>query len=230
MNKVLGIVPARKGSKGVKNKNSLIVNGKPLIQYTLESALKSKIDKLVVSTNCVDIQKMSIDLGVHSPFIRPEHLSTDKALTIDVVKHCIDYYKERGEDFDVIMLLQPTCPLRSSGIINQAINKLSSETDLDSVVSVVDVQGNHPFRMKRIENDKLINYIDLGFEDMRPRQELPTVYIRSGTIYAIRTDALLKYNGLVGQSVFPLIEKHDETINIDTHNDLELFINKLNEL
>jgi len=230
MNKILGIIPARKGSKGVKNKNSLIINGKPLIEYTINSALKSKIDKIVVSTNCSKIQKISIDLGVSSPFLRPEHLATDNALTIDVVKHCLDYYKNIGEDFDIVMLLQPTCPLRSSEMINKAIDKLSSSEDIDSVVSVVDVEGNHPFRMKRIENNKLVNYIDLGFEDMRPRQELPKVYIRSGSIYAIKVDALLKYNGLVGSSVYPLIEESDLAINIDTYHDLHLFENKINNL
>ena len=84
--------------------------------------------------------------------------------------------------------------------------------------------------MKRIENDKLVNYIDLGYEDMRPRQQLPKVYIRSGSIYAIRTNALLKLNGLVGKSVYPIVEKNEDSINIDTAYDLHLFKYKLGDL
>jgi CMP-N,N'-diacetyllegionaminic acid synthase len=230
MSKVLGIVPARKGSKGVKNKNKLIINGKPLIEYTINSALKSKIDKLVVSTDCVDIRNISLNLGADSPFLRPKELSLDHSLTIDVVKHCLSFYQSLGEHYDTIILLQPTCPLRTFELINAAIEKLDSDPTIDSVVSVVDVEGNHPFRMKRIENDKLVNYIDLGYEDMRPRQQLPKVYIRSGSIYAIRTNALLKLNGLVGKSVYPIVEKNEDSINIDTSYDLHLFKYKLGDL
>ena len=230
MSKVLGIVPARKGSKGVKNKNKLIINGKPLIEYTINSALKSKIDKLVVSTDCVDIRNISLKLAAGSPFLRPKELSLDHSLTIDVVKHCLSFYQSLGAHYDTIILLQPTCPLRTFELINAAIEKLDSDPTIDSVVSVVDVEGNHPFRMKRIENEKLVNYIDLGYEDMRPRQQLPKVYIRSGSIYAIRTNTLLKLNGLVGKSVYPIVEKNEDSINIDTTYDLHLFKYKLGDL
>lgn len=227
MNKVLAIIPARKGSKGVKSKNKYIIGGKPLIQYTIETALKSKIDKVLVSTDCKEIRKISLELGAHAPFLRPKKLSTDNALTYDVVLHAIKYLKDNNEKYDLIILLQPTCPLRTSSIINKSINVLNKNLDVDSVVSVVDVDGNHPFRMKRIENNRLINFLDLGYEDMRPRQQLPKVYIRSGSIYAIRLKKMLEINGLVGGSVFPIIEKNDDVINIDNYNDLMLLKNRI---
>lgn len=227
MSKFLGIIPARKGSKGIKNKNRFIVNGKPLIAYTIIPSLKSELDEVIVSTNCEIIRQISINYGANAPFLRPDYLSTDSALTVDVVKHALEYYEKEKRFFDYIFLLQPTCPLRSKLMINQTIKTLKENKEYDSALSVVDVQGNHPARMKKIVNGNLVNFDNSKKEDMRPRQELPKVYLRSGSIYAIKVETFKKNNSLVGNKVYPIIEKPEDTINIDSPHDLELFIKLL---
>lgn len=222
MKKVLAIIPAREGSKGVKNKNIKSLNGKPLILYTIEEAKKSdQIDKIVVSTDSTEIADLSKIHGVEVPFIRPKKLSTDSSLTYDVVKHCLEYYKSNGDHFDIILLLQPTTPFRTVETINKSVKILKNKSVYTSVVSVVDVEGNHPFRMKEIKDNYLINYIDQGFENMNPRNELPKVYIRSGAIYAILTKNFYEEQSLVSNLCSPIILDKIETINIDSPLDFE---------
>ena len=210
MKKVIAIIPARSGSKGVIGKNIKNLKGKPLISYTIEEAKKSKlIDKLVVSTDSKEIADISLS-------------STDSSLTFDVIKHTINFFKDKGEQYDVIVLLQPTTPFRKVESIDKAILTLKNSNKYTSVVSVVDVEGNHPLRMKKIEGDFLKNYVDQGFENMNPRKELPKVYIRSGSIYAILTKNFFKENTLVSNSCSPMILDKTETINIDTMLDFKL--------
>lgn len=227
--RALGIIPARSGSKGIIDKNIQEIHGKPLLSYTLEEAHKSKLDEVILSTDSKKYQSLIRGTRVKCPILRPEELSTDKALTIDVVHHVLTYLSDLGENFDIIMLLQPTCPLRSHKLINTAIEIMMEDMSIDSIVSVVEVGGNHPFRMKRIENNRLINFIEQGFEDLRPRQELPKIYIRSGSIYCIRREKLREFNSLVGKNVYPLIENLEDYANIDTMDDLYLLKAKLNE-
>tara|TARA_B100000963_G_scaffold213021_1_gene185649 strand:- start:7564 stop:8262 length:699 start_codon:yes stop_codon:yes gene_type:complete len=222
MKKVIAIIPARAGSKGVLNKNIKSLNGKPLISYTIEEAKKSKyIDKLIVSTDSQEIADISSSLGASVPFIRPSELSTDSSLTFDVIKHTMNFLKDKDEHYDIIVLLQPTTPFRKVESIDEAILSLKKSNKYTSVVSVVDVEGNHPLRMKKIEGDYLINYIDQGFENMNPRNELPKVYIRSGAIYAILTKNFYEEQSLVSNLCSPIILDKMETINIDSPLDFE---------
>ena len=222
MNKVIAIIPARAGSKGVLNKNIKSLNGKPLISYTIEEAKKSKfIDKLIVSTDSKEIADISLSQGASVPFIRPSELSTDSSLTFDVIKHTMNFLKDKDEHYDIIVLLQPTTPFRKVESIDKAILTLKKSNKYTSVVSVIDVEGNHPLRMKKIEGDYLINYIEQGFENMNPRNELPKVYIRSGAIYAILTKNFYEEQSLVSNLCAPIILDKIETINIDSPLDFE---------
>ncbi|MEL0008745.1 MAG: acylneuraminate cytidylyltransferase family protein [Flammeovirgaceae bacterium] len=222
MKKVIAIIPARAGSKGVVGKNIKSLNGKPLISFTIEEAKKSKfIDKLIVSTDSKEIADISLSLGASVPFIRPSELSTDSSLTFDVIKHAMNFLKEKDENYDIIVLLQPTTPFRKVESIDEAIQTLKKSNKYTSVVSVVDVEGNHPLRMKKIEGDYLTNYIDQGFENMNPRNELPKVYIRSGAIYAILTKNFYEEQSLVSNLCSPIILDKIETINIDSPLDFE---------
>ena len=222
MKKVIAIIPARAGSKGVVGKNIKSLNGKPLISFTIEEAKKSKfIDKLIVSTDSKEIADISLSLGGSVPFIRPSELSTDSSLTFDVIKHTMNFLKEKDENYDIIVLLQPTTPFRKVESIDEAIQILKKSNKYTSVVSVVDVEGNHPLRMKKIEGDYLTNFIDQGFENMNPRNELPKVYIRSGAIYAILTKNFYEEQSLVSNLCSPIILDKIETINIDSPLDFE---------
>jgi len=228
--KVIAIIPARAGSKGVLNKNIKILGGKPLIAHTIEVAKKSNlIDKIVVSTDSSNIAEISIKHGAEVPFLRPKELSSDIALTYDVVKHCINFYESKNVIFDIILLLQPTVPFRKVEHINKSIEILKKNKSFNSVVSVVDVDGNHPLRMKTIENGFLKNYVEQHEENMIPRALLPKVYIRSGSIYCIRTKNFKNEGSLVSKKCAPLELKPQETINIDNYLDFdfcEYLINK----
>jgi CMP-N,N'-diacetyllegionaminic acid synthase len=221
--KILAVIPARGGSKGIKNKNIVNIGGSPLIQYTIDAALKSKmLSDCIVSTDSDEITKVAKLCGAIVPFKRPELLSNDQALSLPVIQHAVDFMEDyKSLLYDYVLMLQPTTPLRQAEDIDSAINLLI-DSDADSVISVVDVQGYHPLRMKRIVDGRLINYVDQGYENMKPRQNLPHVYIRNGAIYATRRNTLMIENSFTGNDSRAYIMSSDRSVNIDTPQDLIL--------
>lgn len=221
--KILAIIPARGGSKGIPNKNIIDIDGNPLIKYTIDAALKSKmLTHCVVSTDSDVISDVAKSCGAMVPFRRPDSLSDDKALSLPVIQHAVNFMEsDQGFLYDAIVMLQPTTPLRQTKDIDNAI-KMLFDTNADSVISVVDVEGYHPLRMKRVVDGRLINYIDQGHEDMRPRQKLPPVYIRNGAIYATRRNIMMKKNSFSGVDSRAYIMPSDRSVNIDTYEDLLL--------
>ena len=220
--KILAIIPARGGSKGIPKKNIIDMNGKPLINYTIEAAIASEwLTDCIVSTDSKDISDIALNAGVDVPFLRPSNLSNDTALSFPVIQHALEYMERDDNMYDAVVMLQPTTPLRITEDIDNALNLLF-DTDADSVISVVDVDAHHPLRMKRIVDGKLINYIDQGYEDMRPRQKLPQVYIRNGAIYATTRQSLLESSSLSGSNCRAYVMPYERSINIDTIHDLEL--------
>ncbi len=226
---VLGIVPARAGSKGIKNKNISLIDGKPLICYTLEAALGSKhIKDIIVSTDSDKVISISRTYGINVESKRPENLSDDKALTIDVINYEIEKLGDSIENYSHIMLLQPTCPLRTASHIDKSIEELVNQNGR-SLISVVDVSGTHPLRMKVIRGNQLFNYVDTGIEDMRPRQDLPQVFIRNGAIYLADINDVINYQTLSRAPCIPFVMSKDNSVNIDHQMDLilaEYFINQ----
>ncbi len=219
MTRTLGVVPARGGSKGVPRKNLRPLCGKPLIAWTIEAALSSRLDRVVVSSDDDEIIDVANRYGELAPFSRPAELATDDARTLPVVQHALRFVEAAGDRFDVIVLLQPTTPMRRAADIDAGLEKMS-RGDCDSVVTVVDVGAHHPFRMKRVvDGDLLINYVDQGFEDMRPRQELPPVYIREGSLYIATRELVMERGTLVGDRARALIVDPERTVNIDTEAD-----------
>lgn len=222
--RAIGVIPARGGSKAIPHKNIHPLLGKPLIAYTIEAALASKLlTDVVVSTEDPEIATVAASWGAQVPFVRPAELATDEALSLPVVRHAVnELEKAKSLKYDVVLMLQPTTPMRTADDIDEGI-RLLLDTGADSVVSVVDVGGNHPFRMKRLVGDKiLVNYIDQGFEDMRPRQQLPPVYIRSGALYVVRRDVIMERNSFVGADCRGYIMPHERAVNIDTYLDFIL--------
>ena len=221
--KILAIIPARGGSKGVPRKNIVNINNIPLIGYTINAALKSnKLTDVVVSTDDAEIAEISRDLGAQVPFIRPIDLASDQAQSSPVIEHAVHFMENiKGFKYDAVLMLQPTSPLRTSKHINESLDLFTSQ-DCDSVVSIVSVGGNHPFRMKRLVGDQLINYIDQGFWDMSPRQSLPNVYIRNGAIYLISRDTLIQSHQLIGNKCLGYVMNDSDSTNIDTPIDLKV--------
>lgn len=221
--KILAIIPARGGSKKIKNKNIVKIKNKPLIGYTIEQALKSKyIDEICLSSDSIKIINIAKSFGLNVFFKRPKILSTDYALTKDVVKHALKkskkYFKKK---FDYFILLQPTCPLRKSFHIDQSIKKLISSKH-NSLISICDVDGYHPNRMKVIKKNLLFNYSKKKSEDMRPRQKLPKVFIRNGAIYLTKVSFFEKKKIISDKTSIPYLMEQDNSINIDGPLDLEL--------
>ena len=219
--KILGIIPARIGSKGIPKKNIKIINGKPLIYYSISEGLKSKmISDLIVSTDSEYIKNISEKFGAECPFLRPPELSNDTALAIPTIQHAL-FFMEKFKNirYDYIIMLQPTSPLRTVNDIDTALKKLIS-SKADGIISVVDVENNHPMKMKKfLGNDgksgKMIDFKKPPVENC-PRQKLPPVFIVNGAIYATRRDVLVNLNSFQGEQCEGFIMSPEKSINIDT--------------
>jgi len=226
---IICIIPARGGSQGIKNKNIVKIKNKELINYSIDTSLKlKKYCDIVISTDSKKVLSKCKKIK-HLIFngLRPKKLSSSEALTKDVV----NYELEKTESlfkkkYKYILLLQPTCPIRDHKKILKAI-KLLKKKNIDSVLSISDVQANHPFRMKKIKNGYLKNFMNFENENMKPRQFLPKVYIRSGSFYLITKKAFHKYKSLVGKKCVGIKLYGNETLNIDTIDDLKFLKYKL---
>ena len=216
--RILAIIPARSGSKGIKHKNIIDLNGKPLISYSIEAGLKSKyIDKVIVSTDGEEIAEVARKYGAEVPFLRPKELASDTSKSIDVVIHAIEQLKMREEEYDYCVLLQPTQPLRKSEHIDESIEKIINKK-AESLVSVCEVE-EHPILMRRICDDKLINLLE-GSSTVR-RQDFEKVYIVNGAIYINQIDKL-SLNTSLNDNITPYIMKREYSVDIDTIADLKV--------
>jgi len=218
--KILGIIPARAGSKSIKNKNISNLGGKPLIAYTIEAVKKSNLINFVVSSDSNKILDISKKYGAKNLILRPKKYAQDKTRSVFLFKYLRKQF-EKNFKFDAIMILQPTSPLRTHTDINRAI-KLFKNNKCDSVISVASVGGIHPARMKYLNKKKYI--IDPEFSEKKEgqnRQELKKIYIKNGAIYLFKKDNLNK-NSIKGKKSLAMIMPQHSSINIDTKYDLEL--------
>lgn len=230
--RVLGVIPARGGSKSIVSKNIVDLGGKPLIAYTIDAAQKAQLlDGCIVSTDCNEIASVAKSCGADVPFIRPGGLATDSADSFGVVRHALEFMENNNQTrYDAVLMLQPTTPFRKASWIDDALKHLA-ESELDSIVSVVDVGANHPYRMYSLDQNKeLVPFVDGVDDPMMPRQRLPPVYIRSGDIYATRRSCLLEQKSLIGRRSGGLIIDPEYAVNIDEPMDLEVARLKLREL
>ena len=219
--KILGLILARGGSKGVPRKNARLLGSKPLVQYSIECGLASGLlDKIVVSTEDEEIAAISRSYGANVPFMRPAELATDESPTIDTVLHAVNYFKNIGEEFEAVCLLQPTVPFRSSSDVNNAINKFQ-RLKPDCLISVRKVP--HAFNPHWIfEQPKGSEYLQRAIATEKlitRRQNLPTAYYRDGAIYITSVETLLTKNSLYGESILPYEMQDSPDINIDTMED-----------
>lgn len=219
MSKVLGIIPARGGSKGIPNKNIRLLNGVPLITYTIQKALNSKIlDRVIVSTDSPEIASVAEKSGAEVPFIRPTELATDTARSVDVVLHALEFYeKERVEQYDAVCLLQPTSPYRPGNVIDEALETFL-EGGYDALVSVRKVPDHyHPNWVFRLDNGKLSNYTNEPIETRR--QNLNPCYHRDGAIYITRTAVIEKEQSFLASNTCGFVINSPALINIDSMDD-----------
>ena len=216
-NKIVALIPARGGSKGIKNKNIIDLCGKPLISYTIQAALESKyIDKVIVSTDSQEIADVAIKYGAEVPFLRPGELASDTSKTIDAVMHAVGELEKRKEEYDILILLQATQPLRTADDIDSAI-ELFIKNKGQSLVSVSPVEDN-PILIRTIDNLGRMNSI-LPMKSTCRRQDMPLYYRVNGCIY-INLISELDLNTSFNDNKIPYIMPKERSVDIDEIKDL----------
>lgn len=218
--RILGLIPARGGSKGVPGKNIKLLGGKPLLQYTSEVALQSKyLSKVVLSSDDEAIIKIAKEIGIEVPFKRPSNLAKDSSPTLPVIKHVLDYYRSIGEEFDAVCLLQATSPFRNVAFLDEAIQKFIYK-DTDSLISVQEVPHEYnphwTFELNEQEGLKIATGEN---EIISRRQELPKAYHRDGSIYITKTKVIERENSMYGRSISYIESPKFFHVNIDTQED-----------
>jgi CMP-N,N'-diacetyllegionaminic acid synthase len=219
---ILAIIPARGGSKGLPDKNILPLADKPLIVWSIEAARESKyIDKCMVSTDDDKISDIVKKFGGEIPFKRPAHLATDESTTFDVLEHGINFFKNQLVEFDYLVLLEPTSPLRDSNDIDTAINLLhDNRSKADSIVGVSKVEATHPVFDVKINKDGLIQpYMSESFKVFR-RQEIEELYFFEGSVYVSDIQVLLKERSFYHDRTMPFVVPRWKSLEIDEIIDL----------
>jgi CMP-N-acetylneuraminic acid synthetase len=216
---IYGMIPARKGSVGVAGKNKRPVAGRPLIEYAFESAQRSKLDRVFLSTNddeIIDIAKTFPRILVE--FKRPEELSGYKTEMIDVVWDLLK--RISAPKPEAICILQPTSPLRHTRDIDNCLQEFRTREELDSVISVREVGNFNPYKMKIVESGYLQALMDGHFSTNR--QALPKCYVPNGAVFLTRLSSLQKNNSFFGSRSFPYEMSEEDSINIDSEFDLKV--------
>nr|MBI1231053.1 acylneuraminate cytidylyltransferase family protein [Cytophagales bacterium] len=218
----LGIITARGGSKGIKGKNIVPLCGKPIIHYTIESALCADcLDDIILSTDDQAIIHCALDAGLKCHGLRPDHLATDEAKSNDVIAYEVDQYEERtGQSVDRILLLQPTTPLRTSLDIENACSIFGEEKQ-SSLISCYNADFVHPRIMYEDTGEHLEPFLDVGHKIVR-RQDMRPVYIRNGAIYLTDRRYFEETKRLVCDTPLLYEMPRSRSVNIDTQEDLEL--------
>lgn len=219
--RVLAIIPARGGSKRLPKKNILPLGGNPLISWSIEAGLKSEyVDSVIVSTDCYEIADISKNYGADVPFMRPADIAGDYASTNSVILHAINTLSQT-DVFDIIVILQPTSPLRLSTDIDNALEMLELKKS-DGVVSVCECEHSPLWSNVIPKDGNLGKFIDEGIQSKRS-QDLPTYYRLNGAIYAFTTESLIKNQGIAfTDSVFSIEMPTLRSIDIDHELDFKL--------
>lgn len=217
--KVLALIPARGGSKGIKNKNIIDIGGKPLISYTVNAARKSRyVDDVVVSTDSKAIAEAALQYGAEIPFLRPAKLASDTAKTLDAVLYTVDKLGKAGRYYDILLLLQPTSPLRTSSDIDRAL-ELFEEVSEMPLASVSEAECS-PILMRTLHDGYELKKL-IEINSTIRRQDMPKVYRVNGSLYINKINELNEHtsfnDNMVGYVMAP-----EHSVDIDGYADMEL--------
>jgi N-acylneuraminate cytidylyltransferase len=218
--RILYLIPARKGSKGLPGKNTKLLGNKPLIEYSIDFALNNlKIqDELCISTNDDVVIEIAKSKGISIPFIRPEELANDNASSHDVIIHAINHYDQFDKTFDAVLLLQPTSPFRIQDDFNNLIKEFSVYTDM--VVSVKLAKENPYFTLFEQNGEGFLNKSKLGHFERR--QDCPEVYAFNGSMYLINIESIKKSKIAEFKKIKKAIMPEERSVDIDTLADWTL--------
>ncbi len=224
--KVLGVIPARAGSKGIRLKNLRLAGGKPLLAYSLEAALGAqRLNRVLVSTEDERIAEVAVRYGAEAPFLRPAELAGDQISLIPVARHAMEFCDREEWRPDVVVCLQATSPLLTSKDIDRAVVRLL-DTGCDSVVSVTPIQHHHPFRAMKLEGDRVQPLTEYTSERYLQKQDRPPAFGFTGGLYVRRRALLEQWSGrdfALGGDVRALLIEPERAVNIDHELDLIMF-------
>lgn len=213
VNSNLAIIPARSGSKGLINKNIKMLNGRPLIAYTIEAALKSGIfNDVIVSTDSQEYADIAIKYGASVPFLRPKELSLDDTTSNDVIEYILLKMKYIGKEYENFMLLQPTSPLRDDKDILGAFSTFISKS-ANSVVSMCECEHS-PILFKQLSENTCLDGFLSNIDKVR-RQDLMQYYRLNGAMYISKVDYFLKYKNFYKEKSYAYIMSKEKSIDID---------------
>lgn len=219
--RILGVTLSRGGSKSIPKKNIKPLLGIPLIAYTIIEALRSRlITRYVVSTDDSEIKQIAEDYGAEVPFLRPEHLATDTATSVAAIQHAVTWVEEEeGQKYEYIVELMATNPMKTSEDIDAVLKKLI-DTKADTVIGVVKLEEHHPARIKKIINDRIVDFCLQEIPESRRQDLKPDAYIRNGSIYAMRRNVLMERNLRYGtDNSRPYIFPAGRSVNVDSEID-----------
>lgn len=219
---ILGIIPARSGSKGVAGKNLKLLGGKPLIVHTIEAVQNcTRLSDCLVTTDGVEIADVARKAGAAVPFLRPAELASDEMPTIDTIIHAVNWYeKKHGTRADIIVLLQPTAPLRTGVDIDEAINCFL-KSGAQSLISCYDAVHVHPEIMYTMSDTSLKPLLCNETEPVR-RQDFKPVYVRNGAIYIAERNLVMESRRMYDDSPAAFVMPREHSINIDEHIDFKI--------
>lgn len=214
--KVLAIITARGGSKGLPKKNIKPLNEKPLIGWTLEQAKNCPyIDEIFVSTDCKEIAAVCEDFGVNVPFLRPDELAVDTSSSMDVVEHVVNSLEKENKTFDYILLLEPTSPLRKKDDLKNAIEKVINNKNADGIISLGEVHMEHPMIIKKVtEDEKIVPYIE-DVKKITQRQQADKAYFPYGVVYMVKTSVFREKKMFYTDNVIPYFIERWQNYEID---------------
>ena len=217
----IAIIPARSGSKGLKDKNIKLLNGKPLLAYSIEAAKKSKLfDEIFVSTDSIEYAEIAKKWGANVPFLRSAELATDTASTWDVVKDTLRNYMKIGIEFDTIAILQPTSPMRKSEDIINGYYQFKLKK-ANAIVSVCEVDHSPLWSNTLPEDGSLRNFLNQEIINL-PRQSLPTYYRINGALYIAKTEYALNAKSLYDDQCYAVVMSKNDSIDIDDELDFKI--------
>lgn len=212
--KYLTIIPARIGSKGLKKKNIKKFCGKKLIEWTIRAAKKCELlDEIVVSTDSLEIIKLSKKYNVEAPFLRPKSISKDTSSMFEVIKHCIDFYKIKKIFFENIVLLEPTSPIREPDDLTKALKIYSKENKMNSLVSLGEV-SEHPYIILNT-NGKYVKKTNFVKKKFTRRQDMPKFFFPYGLVYISKVKEYLKNKSFISKMTGYYLIKDYQNIEID---------------
>jgi len=219
---ILGIIPARGGSKGIPDKNIIPISGKPLVAYSIEAAKRSRrLNDIILSTDSEKIAKCAEKFGLKCESMRPAELATDNAKTVDVVIYeVLEYEKKHNLTVDFIVLLQPTAPFRTSSDIDNAVDLFLSRNG-ESLISVCEVGADHPLVMYYLNNGCLTPILEEG-KTMRRRQEFNPVYLRNGALYIVSRSLVFNQHTFVNEKPLAFVMPETRSVNIDAPIDIRI--------